>query len=166
MIIRKEQPQDHAAIARITADAFAGVDHSDGTEPAIISALRDAGALALSLVAVDDDGRIAGHAAFSPVTIDGREGGWFGLGPVAVRPDRQRAGIGGALIRAGLEELRRQGAGGCVVLGEPAYYRRFGFERDEALYYDGAPAAYFMRIAFADPAPEGRVEYHPGFGAS
>lgn len=163
MLIREELPQEHAAIADVTAKAFANMEHSDQTEPAIIARLRETGALSLSLVGIDR-GDIVGHAAFSSVTIDEADQGWFGLGPVSVRPDRQRQGIGGLLIRRGLSELRARGADGCVVLGDPAYYQRFGFENDEALRYVDAPSQFFMRLSFVDKVPAGRVRYHPAFG--
>lgn len=163
MLIREELPQEHAAIADVTAKAFANMEHSDQTEPAIIARLRETGALSLSLVGIDR-GDVVGHAAFSSVTIDEADQGWFGLGPVSVRPDRQRQGIGGLLIRRGLSELRARGAGGCVVLGDPAYYQRFGFENDEALRYVDAPSQFFMRLSFVDKVPAGRVRYHPAFG--
>jgi len=162
MKIRPEEVADHAAIAELTAQAFAPVEHSNQTEPAIIAGLRAAGALSLSLVA-EDQGELIGHVAFSPVTIGGRDLGWFGLGPVSVHPDRQHRGVGGALIRAGLDRLRAQGAAGCVLLGEPAYYRRFGFENDDALRYEGAPSEYFMRLSFGRDVPAGAVDYHAAF---
>lgn len=164
MIIRQEQEPDYGAIEQVTADAFALVEHSDQTEPAIIAALRDAGALTISLVATDGD-EVIGHVAFSAVTIDGEDHRWFGLGPVSVRPDRQGRGIGGALIRQGLHELRAQGAAGCVLLGNPGYYRRFGFVNDPDLRYPGAPPEYFMRLTFDGSDPAGQVEYHAAFGA-
>ena len=164
MKIRAEEERDHHAIAEVTARAFAAMEHSNQTEPAIIAALRKAGALSLSLVAVDGED-VIGHIAFSPVTIDGKDGGWFGLGPVSVHPDRQGVGIGGALIRQGVDQLRAQGAAGCVLLGEPTYYRRFGFENDNSLRYEDAPPEYFMRMAFGSSVPRGRVEYHSGFGS-
>lgn len=164
MMIRQEQEQDYDAIKQVTADAFALMEHSNQTEPAIIAALRDAGALAISLVATDGD-EIIGHVAFSPVTIDGEDHRWFGLGPVSVRPDRQGRGIGNALIRQGLNELRAQGAAGCVLLGDPGYYRRFGFENDPDLRYPAAPPEYFMRLTFGGGDPTGQVEYHAAFGA-
>lgn len=163
MLIRPEQPHDIAAIRQLTADAFAGVEHSDQSEPAIIDALRDAGALTLSLVAVEDRS-IIGHVAFSPVTIDGEDLGWFGLGPVSVEPDSQGRGIGAALIRQGLDTLRQEGAAGCLLLGDPNYYRRFGFENDPKLRYPAAPPEYFMRREFNDAAPSGEVQYHAAFG--
>jgi len=106
---------------------------------------------------------VIGHVAFSPVTIDEKNVRWFGLGPVSVHPGRQGGGVGGALIRQGLDQLRALGADGCVVLGDPGYYRRFGFENDRDLRYDGAPPEYFMRISFGARARVGRVEYHSGF---
>jgi len=162
MMIRKEQEGDHSAIAKVTAQAFAGLEHSDQTEPEIIARLRTAGALTISLVAVEGD-TVVGHVAFSPITIDGADKGWFGLGPVSVRPDHQQLGIGSALIRMGLAQLCSQGAAGCVVLGDPAYYCRFGFERDDGLRYYGAPSEYFMRLNFAAEVPTGRVDYAPAF---
>lgn len=164
MEIRPEKPEDATSIRMITEAAFRLNDHSSGTEGAIIDALREAGALAISLVAVIDDEAV-GHIAFSSVTIDGQHRGWFGLGPVAVRPDLHRRGVGSALIREGLSRLRQAGANGCVLVGDPAYYRRFGFENDPALRYEGLPAEYFMRLAFNDPAPTGRVTFHAGFDA-
>ncbi len=162
MIIRAEAPGDAAAIRAVTTAAFRDMAHSSRTEAAIIDALRGAGALTLSLVAVDD-GEPVGHVAFSPVTIGGRDVGWFGLGPVAVRPDRQGRGIGGALIREGLERLIARGAGGCVLLGEPEYYSRFGFEADAGLVLADVPPEYFQALSFGPEIPEGIVRYHPAF---
>lgn len=165
MIIRPERPSDAAAIRSLVTAAFTGAPHSSGTEAAIVDALRDAGALTLSLVAAERD-NIIGHAAFSPVAIDRSPDGWFGLGPVAVRPGRQHGGIGRALIAEGLRQLRERGAEGCVVLGDPAYYGRFGFRADPALRYPGVPAVYFQRLAFDGDSPAGTVAYHPAFTAS
>lgn len=163
MLIRPEQDEDHAAIAAITAAAFAGVEHSDQSEPQIIERLRAAKDLTISLVALDGD-TLVGHVAFSPIVIDGVHGEWFGLGPVSVLPEYQGQGIGSALIREGFDQLRGRQAAGCVVLGDPAYYCRFGFEHDEKLRYEGAPPKYFMRINFASTAsPSGRVDYAPAF---
>lgn len=160
--IRTEAPEDAADIRRLTGEAFAGAEHSSGTESAIIDSLRAAGALSLSLVA-SVDGRIVGHVAFSPVAVAGRDPGWFGLGPVAVQPDRQRAGIGSRLVRDGLARMRAAGAKGCVVLGDPGYYRRFGFLPAAAMTFAGAPPACFMALTFAGPAPAGPVSYQPAF---
>lgn len=165
MLIREEDARDRAAIRALTDAAFRNAPHRSGTEAAIVDALRGAGALALSLVA-GEGGRLLGHAAFSPVTVAGRDPGWLGLGPVSVLPERQREGIGGALIRAGLERLRRRGVAGCVVLGEPAYYSRFGFRADAGLRNGGAPAGYFLALPFGGPPPTGEVAYHAAFGTA
>lgn len=162
MWIRTESQADSEAIRTLIEAAFAGQTHASGTEARIVDALRQAGALTLSLVA-DIDGRLAGQVALSPVTTGDGAQGWYGLGPLAVAPQDQGHGVGSALIRAALVELRAAGANGCVVLGEPAYYTRFGFARDHALSYSPAPAEYFLALAFNDRAAHGEVAYHPAF---
>jgi putative acetyltransferase len=162
MIIRPETARDIAEIQTLVTIAFEGAPHSDGTEGAIVDALRAAGALTTSLVA-ERDGLIVGHVAFSPVEIDGKSVDWYGLGPVAVRPDQQRQGVGVRLIEAGLDEIKALGARGCVVLGDPAYYSRFGFSADAALQFPGVPHEYFQRLAFGDDKRHGIVRYHSAF---
>lgn len=163
MLILPETPADHDAIFAVTQAAFKDHPHSQQTEGHIVNALRAAGALSLSLVA-KVDGRVAGHLAFSPVTIGDGSPRWYGLGPVAVLPAFQGRGIGSALIRDGLARLKALGAAGCVVLGEPAYYTRFGFAATPAMTYPGVPPEYFMALVFTEPA-RGVVAYHAGFGA-
>ena len=68
------------------------------------------------------------------------------------------------MIRAGLRQLAELGAAGCVVLGDPDYYGRFGFTHDPALRYPQAPASYFQRLILNGPAAAGEVLYHPAFG--
>lgn len=162
MQIRSEQPGDADAIRALTAAAFAGARHSSGTEAGIVDALRADGALTLSLVAVAD-GRIVGHVAFSPVGIDMAEGAWHGLGPLSVEPACQRQGIGQALVREGLQRLKALGASGCVVLGSPAYYGRFGFLSEPSLRYRDGPSPYFQRLILKGPAPSGQARYHRAF---
>lgn len=161
MHIRAEYPADTPAIHALITAAFATAKHSSGTEADIVDALREADALTISLVA-EDAGAVIGHVAFSPVTIDNATA-WYGLGPVAVSPGRQRKGVGNALIRAGLDQLKALGAAGCVLLGDPNYYRRFGFASDPKLFDGNVPSAYFQRLVFTGPAPVGEVTYHPAF---
>ena len=146
------------------AAAVKGAPYSSGTEAGIVDALRADGALAVSLVAVLD-GEVIGHVAFSPVGIDVAKGNWYGLGPVCVAPGHQRQGIGQALIAAGLEQLKALEASGCVVLGAPGFYGRFGFRSDPELRYGEAPAAYFQRLVFKGPPPSGQTRFHPSFEA-
>ena len=164
MEIRDETPNDIEAIRDVVTAAFRDAPHRSGFEAAIVSTLRDAGALAISLVA-EDAGEIVGCVAFSPVAISGCSCGWFGLGPIAVTPQRQREGVGTLLIVEGLARLTARDAGGCVVLGDPGYYRRFGFETDAVLRYSDAPAAYFQRRTLHGGDPHGVVAYHSGFAA-
>ena len=162
MILRPEREGDIDTIRTQTETAFKTAPHADGTEHLIIDRLRAAGALTLSLVA-EADGRIIGHVAFSPVTLSDGSADWYGLGPISVDPAHQGEGIGGKLIREGLERLRALGAGGCVLLGDPAYYSRFGFVSDSRLTLDGVPPEYFMHVAFSPVYGGGTVTYHPGF---
>lgn len=128
-------------------------------------ALRGAGQLSVSLVA-EADGAVVGHVAASPVTLSGGERGWYGLGPVSVTPAWQGRGIGSRLVRQALDVLRARGAAGCVVLGEPGYYGRFGFAAAPALVLPGVPPAYFQALAFAGAVPAGTVAYHAAFTAT
>ncbi|WP_159731140.1 GNAT family N-acetyltransferase [Methylosinus sp. Ce-a6] len=161
MLIRDETAADRAAVRGVIAAAFEGHPFSNGREGDLVDALRDAGALTLSLVA--EDAGILGHIAISPVTIDGASLDWFGLGPVAVLPERQRRGVGAALIEAALSRLRARGAAGCVVFGEPSYYSRFGFESRSGLRFAGGPPELFMASPFAPTIARGAVDYHPAF---
>ena len=164
--IRPEEPRDAAAIRSVTTAAFRAMPYSQQTEAAIVDALRAGGAMTVSLVAVDGD-EVVGHVAFSPVTIDGAEAtGWYGVGPLSVHPDRQRQGIGSALMKAGLQKIEAIGAAGCVLLGDPGYYRRFGFKVGGGLVYPDAPAEYFQALAFSGTVPTGTVAFHNGFNAT
>ncbi len=165
MIIRDETDADIASIADVTIAAFKGLEISQHTEQFIVEALRAAGALSLSLVA-EQDGNIIGHIAFSPLTISDGSDNWYGLGPVSVLPEKQRQGVGKALIRAGLAELKQRGAQGCCLVGHPDYYRQFGFENVAGLTLQGVPPEVFFALSFGGAMPQGEVFFHPGFQAS
>ena len=106
------------AIFDVTKLAFETHPFSSKTEQFIINQLRKNNVLTISLVA-EIDQVVIGHIAFSPVVISSSAKGWYGLGPVSVHPDHQRAGIGSKLIIEGLHLLKSKNANGCVVLGEP-----------------------------------------------
>jgi len=163
--IRQETAADIEAISAVTLAAFTDHPISKQTEPFIIHALRAAGALALSLVA-QVDGRIVGHVAFSPITIADGTAGWYGLGPVSVLPDCQRQGIGKTLIEEGLSRLKAMGAQGCALVGDPNYYRRFGFRNFPEMIFEGVPQEVFLALPFEDKIPQGTVGFHEGFQAS
>lgn len=164
MHIRDERPGDVQAIYDITQAAFEPMPFSDGDEQDLINALRKDGALAVSLVAARND-EIIGHIAFSRVTINNQPGNWFALGPVSVKPGLQSLGIGSALIHDGIERIKALKADGCVLLGYPAYYRRFGFAHDPQLTCDGQADRYFQQLAFKGTTPRGDVRFHPAFNA-
>jgi putative acetyltransferase len=162
--IRPETPSDDDSIEQITRRAFLTHPYSHQTEQFIIRALRAAHALSVSLVA-EDAGRVVGHIAFSPVTISDGAHGWYGVGPVSVEPEWQRRGVGRALIERGLAELRKLGANGCVLVGEPAFYTRFGFANNPALVLEGVPQEFFLSLAFGTSTAHGNVQFHPAFAA-
>lgn len=159
--IRSEQPADRTAIRNLLTAAF-----PSDLEARLVDQLRDAGRLLISLVA-EKEGTIVGHVAFSPVTVPSGALG-VGLAPVAVAETHRRQGIAASLIREGLDACRERNMGWAVVLGDPAYYARFGFRPavefgliDE---YQGGPAFQCLElIPLALPANAGLVRYAPEF---
>jgi putative acetyltransferase len=164
MIIRNETSSDIAAINDVTIAAFTHLAISNHTEQFIINALRKANALTISLVA-EIDGQVAGHIAFSPVTISDGAEGWYGLGPVSVFPAYQKKGIGKSLIREGLSLLNKSGGQGCVLVGHPDYYKRLGFRNIPELVFEGVPPEVFFALPFTEKIPKGIVAFHEGFSA-
>lgn len=164
-LIRPEQPADVAAIHALTEAAFRQAEHSSHTEQFIVDALRARGELTVSLVA-EQDGAVVGHVAVSPVAVSDGSAGWFGLGPISVLPARQGQGVGAALMQAAIDALRNQQAHGCVLLGEPAYYGRFGFRAEPGLILPGVPAEYFQALCLQPPMAQGEVRYSPAFEAT
>ena len=163
--LRPENPSDVEAIAGLTEAAFLNAPHTSHTEAFIVNALRRAGAMSVSLVA-EQGGELVGHVATSPVVIADGTPGWHGLGPISVLPALQGQGIGSALMQAALQALRDQGAAGCMLVGDPGYYRRFGFRNEAQLVYPGIPTAYFMVLPFGEGLPQGAVSFHEAFGAT
>ncbi|MDP2993976.1 MAG: N-acetyltransferase, partial [Anaerolineales bacterium] len=140
LALRPEMADDLPGIRLVEEAAFAHHNEAD-----LVDLARARAKTTLSMVAVQDGGVLA-HALFTPVTFDPPHPGWcgpstglrrdrsgersgrgLGLGPIAVLPEYQRTGIGSRLMRAGLEHVRRLDYGFVVLLGDPAYYSRFGF---------------------------------------
>ena len=118
----------------------------------------------MSLVA-ELGGAIVGHVAVSPVQISDKSADWYGLGPISVEPSLQGQGVGSRLMEAALKALRNLSAEGCVLLGDPAFYARFGFVVAEKLELPGVPPQYFQALYFRESAASGVVNYHPAFEA-
>jgi putative acetyltransferase len=164
MLIRAEEPGDRAAVRGVNVSAF-----ETALEANLVDALRQQAEPLVSLVA-ENDGAIIGHIMFSPVALSGHPAlRIMGLAPMAVSPDRQRTGIGSALVHAGLERCKHLGFGAVVVLGHAAYYPRFGFSPSARFGigcgYD-VPEDVFMVVelqpAFLHGA-SGTIEYHAAF---
>ena len=166
--IRPERPDDADAIDRVEAAAFPTRAEAD-----LVPAVRASGASPCISLVAELDGRVVGHALFTPVTVTSDQP-WsaMALGPVAVEPAHQRRGIGSALIRAGLEACRTLNENVVFVLGHPEYYPRFGFVpahrfgiRWELL---AEPSDAFMLVELSPGALAGRqgvVRYLPAFSA-
>ncbi|HBH37988.1 MAG TPA: GNAT family N-acetyltransferase [Curvibacter sp.] len=163
--IRDENTLDVPVIEALTEAAFRHAPHRSGTEQHIVNALRRAGQLTLSLVA-EEGGVIVGHVAVSPVSVSDGARDWYGLGPISVQPELQGRHIGASLMHAALDGLRARGAAGCVLVGEPAYYNRFGFRCVPGLVYPGIPPEYFMALSFGGSVAQGTVRYHAAFDAT
>jgi putative acetyltransferase len=162
LLIRLEAPCDYAAIYDLTKRAFAPMPFAGGDEQDLIDQLRDAGALVISLVA-ELDRRIVGHVAFSPAFAADGSKGWYTLGPVSAEPELKHQGIGTTLIDAGLAMLRERDAAGCVLVGNPAYYARFGFKLFPALAPGGNHAEYYQILPTRVAEPSVVVGFHPLF---
>jgi putative acetyltransferase len=163
--IRPERPGDEDAIHAVTTAAFLHAPHTSHTEQFIVRELRRRGRLAVSLVA-ECAGQVIGHVAVSPVDVGDGADGWFGMGPVSVTPGHQGRGVGSRLVREALQQLRVLGASGCVLVGEPAYYGRFGFAADRRLVLPDVPPEYFQALRFDPSTPaSGTVTFDAAFAA-
>ncbi len=160
-MIRPPRPSDAAAIGGLLRAAFGGPAEAD-----LVAALRRDGDVAIELVA-EADGIIAGHVLFSQMTVG--DVAALALAPLAVLPARQRQGLGAALTRAGLARAAARPEGWCLVLGDPAYYTRFGFVAREAADVTGTPwaghpAFQALRLRAEAPPLTGRACYARAFG--
>jgi putative acetyltransferase len=125
--IRESLPADGPLIEKLYPAAFPDED----LLPLVLE-LLDEGPQVLSLVALVDR-VLAGHVAFTMCGIAGQTNQVALLAPLAVAPERQRRGIGSALVRDGLQRLKAEGVVQVQVLGDPAYYGRFGFRPDDGV---------------------------------
>jgi putative acetyltransferase len=162
--ILDEQPGDAASIQRVHREAFGG-----DVEVRLVDLLRARNKSLVSLVAVIR-AEVVGHILFSAVTIGGATPGVrsIGLAPVAVLPGSQRKGIGSILIRDGLARCKNAGYGLVVVLGDPAYYGRFGFRAADTFGLENEYGVRdeFMVLELTKGAIEevsGLVRYAPEF---
>jgi len=159
--IRPERAEDADAIRKLLDAAFGGP-----MEAGLVDRLRAGGHLVRAQVAVEGTA-IVGYIAWPRLALETASGSQpaVALAPLAVTPPRQSQGIGSALVEAGLAQLRAGGETIVFVLGQPDYYRRFGFSQETARAYDSIYAgAHFMALKLGPGAPEnGRVRYPAPF---
>lgn len=159
LAIRAEAPADREAIRALHRAAFGG----EG-EARLVDALHDERAVVLSLV-VEENGHLAGHILYSRLTLDPPHAGASSLAPVAIAPEHQKRGIGSRLIGEAHRMLAASGEKIVFVLGDPAFYGRFGFSAAAAkpfrTPYDGE---YLQALVLASDAPKsGTVHYARAF---
>lgn len=156
MIIRAEAPADYAAIRSVLVSAFGGVAEAD-----LVELLRRERSIAIALVA-EIAGDVCGYIVMSRLRSpsDG-----LALAPVAVAPARQGAGIGSALVRKAIELARADGSSIVFVLGDPTYYRRFGFSAEVAAPFRSPYSGpHFMALRLAEQVTSsGTVAYPAAF---
>ena len=156
--IRAEEARDRDAVRRVLLEAFGQAD-----EARLVDGLRAAGDIALALVA--ERGDVIGYVALSRLSLEGGKGRALALAPLAVMPNRQRQGVGSALMREAIALARADGHDALVVLGDPAFYGRFGFESAPSSLttpYDG-PYLQVLALRPEDAALSGRVRYPAAF---
>ncbi len=164
MLIRTEAPADILVVDQLLKSVF-----ETEAEANLVMSLRENGNRTLSLVACEDDGEVIGFALFSPVSVEGEHINWQGLAPLAVKEEYRRQGIGADLVKEGLSSLGELGYPACVVLGDPNYYQRFGFESADKSGFHckwEAPKEAFQILALWENELEGRkglIEYCPEF---
>jgi putative acetyltransferase len=161
--IRAERETDHSAIDEVLRLAFEGMPYAEGDEAELVRTLRCEGALFLSLLA-ELDGEVVGHIAFSPARTGATSADWFALGPLAVLPQYQHSGLGSKLVKAGLDTLSGYGAAGCILVGHPQYYTRFGFIAAPELAPPGQPAEFFFIKLLCGELPGQPIDFHEAFG--
>jgi putative acetyltransferase len=160
MLVRLETPRDVTAIRIVEEVAFGRRD-----EARLVDDLRAAGDAVFSLVAVDD-GIVAGHAMFSRMTAPFPA---LALGPIAVLPEYRRTGIASQLIRDGIARSEVAGWAAIFVLGDPAFYRRFGFDVRKARGFTSPYAGpHLMALSLGRnelPVDTGIIEYASAFAS-
>jgi len=165
--VRPETPADHAAIHAVHAEAFGQPDEAD-----LVDALRHNCAEEYRGWVARDGDTVVGHVAFTPVALEADEAiPGMGLAPLGVLKAYQRRGIGRLLARTGLDALRAEGCNFVVVLGDPAYYTRFGFAPASRLgircIWDVPEDAFMIRVFDHDElrGRSGVCHYRPEFGS-
>lgn len=160
--VRMVEAADHAAVRGVEIAAFGQTLEAD-----LVEALREADDVVLELIAIAD-GEIAAHILFSRLWVEGRDGRFpaVALAPLAVAPAFQRRGIGGGLVLAGHERLGRMRETLSIVLGDPAYYGRFGYSHARAAAFAGEYQCEALQaLSWGEAPTHGQLTYAPAFAA-
>lgn len=173
MRIREVLSSEGDAVRRLVTEAFLTAEHADGTEGELVGRLRSSPDFLPGYeIAAEDRGEWIGHAMMTRGSVPTKEGDLpvLVLAPVSVALPHRRKGVGAQLVETLLEKGRREGWAGAVVLGDPAYYGRFGFVEASTFGWTfpfDVPAEYALAQVWKDDPPRavGPVRFSPVFGA-
>ncbi|WP_370979670.1 GNAT family N-acetyltransferase [Agaribacterium sp. ZY112] len=157
MYIRFEQADDNTEVEELHKLACKEPQQSKSNKLCRASHHKT---LSPSLVALEQ-GKVLAHLGFSEIRISDGSQGWYRLGAIAVLPEKQGQGIASAIIKSGLKLLQRQGAAGCIVLGNSHFYKRFNFKPTAKMYLQSLSNARLLAQSFSNNLPEGEVTYAP-----
>ena len=131
IIIRRETPADHAAVEHLTREAFWNVYRPGCTEHYVVHVLRRDPDFVPELdLVMERDGQLIGHVLYMRAALtadDGREIPMMTFGPISIRPDLQRQGLGKRLLDFSMERAKELGAGALCIEGNIEFYGRSGF---------------------------------------
>ena len=160
LVIRPAEKKDFAGVGRLLDAAFGG-----DVERRLVERLRADGDVVLELVATHER-ELFGHVLFSRLAVVGPEGRFdaVALAPLATLPARQRTGVGRALVENAHHLLREAGEKLSVVLGDPAYYGRFGYGHPRAAGFESDYQCDALQaLAWGDAPTKGRLVYPRAF---
>lgn len=160
MLIRPERAGEEQEIYNLTKRAFAPMPFGDEDDAGLTDALRESGDLFLSLIA-EENSRIIGHLALSPVAITGTAARWMGLGPISVEPERQRQGIGSTLVQSAMTYCRTNEISGIALIGNPAVYGPMGFQSNHAFTYRDLSNQLVQYLTLSGSDPVGELTFAP-----
>ena len=157
IIIRQETPADYAAVEHLTREAFWNVYRPGCLEHYVVHVLRNDSAFVPELdLVMEQDGALIGHVLYMRAIIkadDGREIPMMTFGPISIRPDLQRRGLGKYLLDYSMEKAKELGAGALAITGNILFYGKSGFvpAKTKGVRYADDPEANYLLIRELEP---------------
>lgn len=147
LIIRKEHCNDYQRIEFVAKQAFEAMPSSAGKASTIPQKLRESPPFTFALVA-EYKQQIIAHIVISSVQVNDHPNNIFSISSLVVLPEFQGKGIGSKLVKVALSKLAKRKAQCCVLVGDPKFYSRLGFNVENSLTYQGGPEENFQSFYF------------------